>query len=54
LGVVCDLKDVIWLALLTVLQRRADPGIAAVMPGCLNQQTARQRRAGLGDRSSAG
>jgi hypothetical protein len=53
LGTVGDLQDVIGLAKLSVLQVRADPRVASIVPGRLDQQPARERGAGLRDRALA-
>src|SRR6185503_15956873 len=54
LGAVCDLKDVVGLALLAVGQRGAQSRRTAVVPGRLDQQPAGEHRPGLGDRALAG
>ncbi len=51
LGAVGDRQDVVGLAGLAVGQRRAEPRLAAVVPGRLDQQPAGERRPGLGDRA---
>ena len=48
-----DLQDVVGLALLAVLEGRADPWVASVVPGRLDQQPPCERRAGLRDRPLA-
>jgi hypothetical protein len=50
LGVVSDLQNVVGLTVLAVGQGRADPWLPGVLPGGLDQQPARERRPGLGDR----
>jgi len=51
LSAVCDLQDVVGLALLAVFQGDADPWFACVVPRRLDEQSARERRAGLRDRA---
>lgn len=51
LSTVCDREDVIGLADLTVGERCSQPGLAAVVPGGLDQQAAGEHRTGLGDRA---
>lgn len=53
LGVVADRQDVVGLSELAVGQRGAEPGVAAVVPGGLDQQPAGEHRAGLRDRCLA-
>jgi hypothetical protein len=47
LGTVCDLQNMVGLALLTVLEGHPDPWGAAVVPGGLDQQPASKARTGL-------
>lgn len=52
LGAPGDLEDVVRLALLTVLESRADPGWALIVPGRFDQKPAGVTAAGLGDRAA--
>ena len=45
-----DLQHMLGLALLAVLEGDPEPGLAAVVPGRLDQQPASEARARLGDR----
>jgi hypothetical protein len=51
LGAVGDRHDVLGLLVLAGFQGRADPGLAGVVPGGLDEQPAGQGAAGFGDRS---
>lgn len=52
LGAPGDLEDVVGLALLAVLECRADAGWALVVPGGFDQKPAGVAAAGLGDRAA--
>ena len=54
LGAVGDREHVLGLTLLTVGERRPEPGRTAVVPGGLDQQPTGEHRTGLGDRTLAG
>lgn len=46
-----DLEDVVGLSGLAVVERDADPGLAQVVPGGLDEDPAGEGGAGLGDRA---